>query len=257
MNLILITEQDFVSESLVVLSDHRAKHIYQVHQAEPGRRLKVGLVGGLMGVGEVIDATEQCVASSTEISNKVNSQHKSSDHTSYNVSLTVELSQPPPEKLPLTVVLALPRPKMLRRIIQNLTSLGVAHLVLINSYRVEKSYWQSPFMTQLDDYVRLGLEQAVDTVPMTIQLEKRFKPFVEDRLPELIAGKRAIVAHPYVSEECPRLIKNESVLAIGPEGGFIQYEVDKLKEAGFNAVTLGSRIQKVETVLPQLIGRLY
>ncbi|MFC3150169.1 16S rRNA (uracil(1498)-N(3))-methyltransferase [Litoribrevibacter euphylliae] len=237
MNLILITEHDFVSSSLIELSDYRAKHIHQVHQAEPGRRLKVGMLNGLMGYGEVIEATQ--------------------DGQSFRVSLTVELTHNPPNKLPLTVILALPRPKMLRRIIQNLTALGVEHLVLINSYRVEKSYWQSPFLEQLDEYVQLGLEQAVDTVPMTIQLEKRFKPFVEDRLPTVVSEKKALVAHPYVSETCPRDIDESLVLAIGPEGGFIQYEVDKLIEAGFEAVTLGQRIQKVETVLPQLIGRLF
>lgn len=237
MNLILITEGDFVSSSQIKLTDHRAKHIHQVHQAEPGRRLKVGRLNGLMGLGEVVEATKE--------------------GTLFSVTLNVELTQQPPQKLPLTVILALPRPKMLRRIIQSLTALGVEHLVLINSYRVEKSYWQSPFFEQLDEYVQLGLEQAVDTVPMTIQLEKRFKPFVEDRMPELIAAKKALVAHPYVSAACPRDIDEPLVLAIGPEGGFIQYEVDKLMDAGFLAVTLGQRIQKVETVLPQLIGRLF
>ncbi len=237
MNLILLTEDDLVNASFAVLTDHRAKHIHQVHQAEPGRRLKVGMLGGLLGQGEVLSATV--------------------DGTDYRVELSLSLSEQPPEKLPLTVLLALPRPKMLRRIVQHLTSLGVAHLVLMNSYRVEKSYWQSPFLQHLDDYVRLGLEQAVDTQPMTIQLEKRFKPFVEDRLPAIKEGKLALVAHPYTDEECPRAVDEPLILAIGPEGGFIQYEVDQLIESGFQAVSLGRRIQKVETVLPQLIGRLY
>lgn len=237
MNLILLTPEDFISDNRASLTDHRAKHIFEIHKAEPGRQLKVGMVGGLIGQGTVdaIDQTED----------------------GHQAELLVAFSLQPPEKLPLTVVLALPRPKMLRRIIQNLAALGVQHLVLINSYRVEKSYWQSPFLNQLDDYVQLGLEQAVDTVPMTIQLEKRFKPFVEDRLPELVAGQKAIVAHPYVEHECPRNIDEPLVMAIGPEGGFIEYEVNKLVEAGFLPVTLGSRIQKVETVLTQLIGRLY
>jgi len=237
MNLILLTDQDFVSDHSVLLKDHRAKHIFEIHKAEPGRQLKVGMMGGLIGQGTVVEIVQE--------------------EGSYQAELSVEFSLQSPEKLPLTVVLALPRPKMLRRIIQNLTALGVRHLVLINSYRVEKSYWQSPFLNQLDEYIQLGLEQAVDTVPMTIQLEKRFKPFVEDHLPELVANQKAIVAHPYVENECPRNLSEPFVLAIGPEGGFIEYEVNKLVEAGFQPVTLGSRIQTVETVLPQLIGRLY
>lgn len=228
-----MTSQDFIDESTVRLSDERAEHIIRVHQAEVGRCLKVGMIDGLMGEGEVISIEEG------------------------SVTLRVLCDQRPPKKLPLTVVLALPRPKMLRRIIQNLSSLGVSKLVLINSYRVEKSYWQSPLLDQISNYVQLGLEQAVDTVPMVVELEKRFKPFVEDRLASLAEGTVGLVAHPYVSGECPRDVQQPLTLAIGPEGGFIEYEVEKLQEIGFQAVTLGARIQKVETVLSQLIGRLY
>jgi RsmE family RNA methyltransferase len=246
MNIILLSQEDFLSKNPLLdsslkeqvrLSDARAKHIYEVHQAEPGRRLKVGVLNGKMGFGEVLLAEKQ--------------------GSGYAVEMSVHVSHEPPAKLPLTVVLALPRPKMLRRIVQHLTALGVVELVLINSYRVEKSYWQSPFLHKLDDYIQLGLEQAVDTVPMKIRLEKRFKPFVEDELPSLIKGSRSLVAHPYVDQPCPRDVSEGITLAIGPEGGFIEYEVNKLIEAGFEAVTLGSRIQKVETVLPLLIGRLF
>lgn len=233
MNIILVTPDDFIGEQTVRIDDQRAKHIKDVHQAEPGRRLKVGLMNGLMGMGEVIEAGDS------------------------GVVLELLLDRHPPQKLPLTVVLALPRPKMLRRIIQSLSSLGVRKLVLINSYRVEKSYWQSPFLNQLDDYVRLGLEQCVDTVPMQITLEKRFKPFVEDRLEALSENSLKLVAHPYVDRVCPRNVEQATTLVIGPEGGFIDYEVDKLAAVGFEPVSLGDRIQKVETVLPQLIGRLF
>ena len=46
-------------------------------------------------------------------------------------------------------------------------------------------------------------------------------------------------------------------LAVGPEGGFIDYEIGKLCEAGFQPVTLGSRILRVETAIPVILGRLF
>lgn len=242
MNIILLTKEDLscsmtdtASSFEVVLTDRRAEHICKVHKPELGQCLKVGLLDGLIGEGEVL-----------ALDAKLNKVH-----------LKISLQFPPPAKLPLTVVLALPRPKMLRRIVQSLSTLGVAQLILVNSYRVEKSYWQTPFLDRLDDYVRLGLEQSVDTVPMQIQIEQRFKPFVEDRLEDMVNNRLALVAHPYDSPPCPIAVDEDLILAIGPEGGFITYEVEKLKSVGFTSVSLGARIQKVETVIPQLVGRLF
>ncbi len=110
----------------------------------------------------------------------------------------MELDQPPPEKLPLTLLLALPRPKMLRRVLQTVSSMGVPRLILLNSYRVEKSFWQTPFLepAAIREQLILGLEQARDTVLPEVIIEKRFKPFVEDQLPGIAAGTVGLVGHP-------------------------------------------------------------
>ena len=173
--------------------------------------------------------------------------------------LEVELDTPPPAALPLTVLLALPRPKMLKRSLQHLTALGVKKIILMNSYRVAKSFWQSPWLSpeKVREQLILGLEQARDTVMPEVILEKRFKPFVEDRLPVLVEGKLGLVAHPVGGESCPHQISRPAVLAIGPEGGFIEYEVDKLEQAGFQRIHLGSRILRVETAVTAIVSKLY
>ena len=89
-----------------------------------------------------------------------------------------------------------------------------------------------------------------------IETRRLFRPFVEDELPSIIAGTTALVAHPYASEECPRKAQGPIVLAIGPEGGFIQQEIDSLAGIGFKSVTAGERILRVETAIATLIGRL-
>lgn len=88
-------------------------------------------------------------------------------------------------------------------------------------------------------------------------LEQRFKPFVEDRLPTLMAGRRGLVAHPVGGVRCPHQLFDPAVLAIGPEGGFIPYEVDKLEQAGFERIHLGPRILRVETAVTAVVSKLY
>ncbi|MNC22746.1 16S ribosomal RNA methyltransferase RsmE [compost metagenome] len=236
MNLLLLEDGDFVAEGRALLRGRRLKHLHEVHRAEAGDNLRVGRLAGLMGEGRLLrlDADEAEIEILT-------------------------LDQPPPAKLPLTLLLALPRPKMLKRVLQTVASMGVPRLVLLNSYRVEKSFWQTPFLQPeaIREQLILGLEQARDTVLPEVTIEKRFKPFVEDRLPALAAGSLGLVGHPGAWPACPRAVDAPVTLAIGPEGGWIPYEVDKLQEAGLAPVQLGERILRVETAVTALLARLF
>ncbi|MBB1518194.1 16S rRNA (uracil(1498)-N(3))-methyltransferase [Aquipseudomonas guryensis] len=235
MNLLLLEDADFVAADRVVLAGRRLKHLQEVHRAAVGDSLRVGRLGGLMGSGTLLELSEQ------------------------HAALQVSLDQTPPAKLPLTLLLALPRPKMLKRVLQTISAMGVPRLILLNSYRVEKSFWQTPFLEPeaLREQLILGLEQARDTVLPEVIIEKRFKPFVEDRLPGIAAGSLGLVGHPGDFPACPRAIEQPVTLAIGPEGGWIPYEVDKLREAGLQPVQLGERILRVETAVPVLLARLF
>jgi RsmE family RNA methyltransferase len=171
----------------------------------------------------------------------------------------IVLDKKPPAKLDLTVILALPRPKVLRRLIMDMTSLGVNKLIIINSYRTQKSYWQSPLLERIDEFIFEGLQQAIDTVPLEVEFKKRFKPFVEDEFPTLTGD--ALIAHPYASQSWNSYINSHhknsmpKILCIGAEGGWIDYEVDLLCKHGCTAVSLGERILRTETVVSVLLGR--
>ncbi len=235
MNLIILFDEDFITDQQVRLTGRRRDHILSVQRAEVGETLSVGRLNGKIGKGLVI----RC------------------DQTA--VEMTVELTDDAPQALPLTLLLALPRPKMLKRILQTIATMGVKRLILINSYRVEKSYWQTPILQpeNIQHQLLLGLEQAKDTRLPEVLLKKRFKPFVEDELADLVADSRALVAHPHTESPCPLQVEEPITLAIGPEGGFIQYEVDKLLATGFEGVHLGKRILKVETAIPVLLAKLF
>ena len=235
MNLLLLNNNDFIAENRVRITDRRLQHLNTVNKASAGQTLRAGLLGGLQGNALVLSINEDAA------------------------ELQVDFHSPPPAKLPITLLLALPRPKMLRRTLQTIASMGVAKLVLINSYRVEKSFWQTPFLQPeaLHEQLILGLEQARDTVLPEIILAKRFKPFVEDELPAMAANTRGLIAHPGDYPECPRALSEPVTLAIGPEGGWIPYEVELLSQAGLNPVQLGERILRVETAVPALLARLF
>jgi RsmE family RNA methyltransferase len=172
--------------------------------------------------------------------------------------LEVAFDQPPPPPAPLHLLLALPRPKVLRRVLQCAAAMGVKTIVLVNTWRVERSYWQSPALAPaaLCEQLLLGLEQGGDTMLPALELRRRFKPFVEDELPARLRGRRALVAHPGATAPCPRALAEPATVAIGPEGGFIAYELEALQALGFTPVSLGPRALRVEHAVPALLGRL-
>jgi len=235
LNLLLFTDSDRTEHGKISLRGRRLQHLRQVHRAGAGDTVRVGEVNGLIGEGKILEINEEAAV------------------------LTVSLAQSPPAKLPLCLVLALPRPKMLRRILRSVAEFGVAELHLINSYRVEKSYWQSPVLDDgsIQEYLLLGLEQSCDTAIPEVRFQQRFKPFVEDDLPGLLEGKRALLAHPGEYPPCPRDISGKTLLVIGPEGGFIPYEVEQLQRAGCEVVSLGPRILRVENAVSSALGRLF
>ncbi|MEX6675271.1 16S rRNA (uracil(1498)-N(3))-methyltransferase [Pseudomonas sp. W2Oct36] len=235
MNLLLLEDADFIAADRVVLRDRRLKHMQEVHRSEVGDSLRVGRVNGLLGSAQLLRLETR------------------------EAELSVSFEHAPPAKLPLTLILALPRPKMLRRVFQTVATMGVPRVILVNSYRVEKSFWQTPFLepAAIREQLILGLEQARDSVLPEIVIEKRFKPFVEDRLPAVVEGTLGLVGHPGDFPACPRAVEQPVTLAIGPEGGWIPYEVDLLQASGLNPVQLGARILRVETAVTALLARLF
>ena len=215
---------------------NQLRHIKEVLKSKVGDSLLVGEIGGNIGKATIADIK-----------------------TNEIVLKDIVLDKKPPAKLDLTVILALPRPKVLRRLIMDMTSLGVNRLIIINSYRTQKSYWQSPLLERIDEFIFEGLQQAIDTIPLEVEFKKRFKPFVEDEFPTLIGD--ALIAHPYASQSWNSYMgshhKNSmpKILCIGAEGGWIDYEVDLLCKHGCTAVSLGERILRTETVVSVLLGR--
>ena len=113
MNLIILYKNDFISESIVRLTGRRAEHISLVHKAEIGKSLTVGLLNSNMGKGTVINISKS------------------------SLEMNVVLSEKPPRPLPLTLILALPRPKTFKKAVHAAVSMGVKKIYVIESWKVE------------------------------------------------------------------------------------------------------------------------
>lgn len=234
MNIVLLDPRQMQSDIWKISSNRQLEHLHRHLAVKVGDTLKVGVRDGDRYLTEIIDVSEQ------------------------EILIRPIQKEAIPVKLPMTLIVALPRPKVLRRLIMDAVTMGVQQIILIHSYRVDKSYWQTPFLQQIEHYITLGLEQAGDTIAPKIELYKRFKPFVEDVLPQLIhADSPAYVAHPYAEQQMPFAIDHACTMIIGPEGGFIPYEIDLLIKNGCQAVSLGNRILRTETAIPYVIGRLF
>ncbi|ABC82762.1 protein of unknown function DUF558 [Anaeromyxobacter dehalogenans 2CP-C] len=217
------------------LAGRRARHVLEVLRAGAGDRIQAGVVGGRMGEAEILSAAPD------------------------EVVIAARLDREPPPPAPVALLLALPRPKILRKVLQAAASMGVKRLVLLGSYRVEKSYFASPLLAPeaLREQFLLGLEQGRDTILPEVELHRFFKPFVEDLLDARFPERDRLLAHPAGAAPLEALAPAgaRAALAIGPEGGWTPYEAAALRDRGFAAITLGPRVLRVDAAVPYAVGQ--
>lgn len=233
MNLLLLEPEEVEADGHAVLTGRRAVHAREVLRAQQGDALRVGVVGGRIGTGVVETPGDP-------------------------LRLRVALTDDPPPRPGIDLLLAIPRPKALKKVLPAAASLGVDRLVLLNAARVEKSYFDSKVLERqfLTGLLDLGLEQAKDTRRPQVLIRERFKPFVEDELDGMFPESRRLVAHPAKAPSAAALANERVLLAIGPEGGWVQFELELLKSRGFVTWSAGPRTLRVETAVPFLIGAL-
>lgn len=233
MNLLLLREADFREDGTVRLTGRRLVHAREVLRAMAGDRVRAGCLGGLVGTAEVLRLDDS------------------------ELVLRPALTEPPPPRAGVDLMIAIPRPKALRKILPAAASLGVDRIVLVNAARVEKSYFDSGILLpeSIEELLVLGLEQARDTRLPEVLVRERFRPFVEDELDALWPQTSRLLAHPGAPAP-PRRAAESLVLAIGPDGGWVQFEIDLLRAHGFTVFGLGPRTLRVEVAVPYALGAI-
>jgi RsmE family RNA methyltransferase len=236
VNLLLLEPGELADDGTARVTGRRLKHAREVLGAREGDALRVGVVGGKVGTARIAQLGREALV------------------------LETKLSEPPPPRASVDLLLAIPRPKALKKVIPAVASLGVDRVVLLNAARVEKSYFDSKVLAPefLGELVRLGLEQGRDTIAPELVVRERFKPFVEDELDAwLKPGSLRFTPHPTAAQALPRRAPGQrAALAIGPEGGWVPFEVELLEKRGFTPVSFGARPLRVEVAIPVLMGAL-
>lgn len=228
MNLLLLNESDLIAENKAEILGEKVRHLNEILKLDQGNELRIGLLGGRKGkaVVEKIEA-EKAV-------------------------LSFELTENSLPKIPLSVIVALARPKVLFRLISDLVSYGVSKIEIIQTYFGDKGYWENELFTEngLKEAVVKGLEQSMDTIMPEINLVKRFGPYSNDILPEYAANSSCYIALPGDFPKIGEIEKGKSnIIAIGPERGWTKYEANQFIKAGFQPVSLGNRVVRTEAAV--------
>lgn len=236
MNCLLIDPDEISADTNQVrITGRRREHAKEILRASEADTLRVGLVGGRLGVARI---------------SKLDSEA---------LELEVHLDLDPPPKRALQLVLALPRPPVFRRLLSTIASLGVEKLLVVGTARTEKSFWQSHVVESeaVRERLLLGLEQASDTILPEVDFHRHFDSLVENVLPRYLGERRGYLAHPGAANPCPHAVDHPVTVFIGPEGGLLDDEVERIRRIGFEAVDLGPRVLRVEPVIALLVGRLF
>ena len=236
MNIIILRQEELTEDGRVFLSDRRAKHIVSVLRGKPGQSVRIGILNGLIGTG-VID----------EITTTV-------------VNLNCSFNESPRSSAGIDLILAMPRPLVMKRLLAPLASLGVRRIFLTNAAKVERDYYGTHWL-RTEHYEPLlieGLEQTGDTRLPRVTIIRRLKPFVEDRMGELFPSGTRILAHPSRDDNtCDTPVCTAPiVLALGPDGGWTPYETDMFDRNGFVRMSLGSRTLRTDVACIALISVL-
>lgn len=253
MNRILIEPHELCADGTVTWTDLRAAHARDVLHVKPGDRLKIGVVNGQTGTGTVLGSTAE------------------------HVRVAIELGGTSPQPWA-DLLLAVPRPKVLKRLWPQLAALGVGRIVLLNAARVERNYFDSHWLEEAHYRPLLleGLMQAGTTGLPEVSVRRRFRPFVEDELDALFPSTWRVVAHPGPATEAPRPgvaiaplqggprsgqadrgdARAPVLLAVGPEGGWTEFELGLLEARGFRRFAMGERILRCDTACIALLAVL-
>ncbi|MBN1669631.1 MAG: 16S rRNA (uracil(1498)-N(3))-methyltransferase [Kiritimatiellae bacterium] len=237
MNRMLIERHEVSPDGTARIDGPRARHIREILRAGPGCEIRVGLVDGPKGRATLLRADDE------------------------RVELACRFEDAVPTAVPVDVILALPRPKVMRRLWAPLAAIGVGRIFLTNAEKVERQYFDTHWLTE-SVYRReliLGLEQAGDTRLPAVRICRRLKPFVEDELDALFPSHLRLLAHPGPAPTDFSALSRPGpvALAVGPEGGWTAYEQDLFLAHGFHPVSLGPRTLRVDSACIALLGLIH
>lgn len=241
MNLIILTEQDAVDSQRYRLGDHRAEHICKILKVSAGDCLEVGLLNGPHGKGLVESIDDEQVV--------------------LNCQWTEEINLLPS----IDLICALPRPQTLKKVLHSVAAMSVRRVYFIQGNRVKPRYFKSSLLkdNKFQRFLLEGLSQGKNTRLPEVTIHHYFKEFFEETLAELEESENVPAKKLLPDMEVKHYIDQidldsaqRIILAIGPEGGWVPFEQDFMRECGFEQFTLGPWTLRVENAVIAAIAQI-
>ena len=251
MNRILF-EKDEIRDGVATFGGVRAEHVMNVLHGEIGQVLKTGEIDGPIGTSVIKSIKTSCCG---DLSSEL-----PSNRTTDQVRIEVSVCHGEESLKPwVDLILAPPRPRVMKRLLPQLATLGVGRIFLVGAKKVEKDFWGATLLKP-ENYRPLlidGLMQAGTSILPTLETRRNFRKFVREEIDALFTNSNRIIAHPYHGNQTIKQSNNQTILlAIGPEGGWTDEEVALLEEHGFARYSLGSRILRTDTATIALLAQL-
>lgn len=220
MNIILFERE----ENKIPLNDERARHILNVLSLNEGDSFSFGIINGEKGKATILKIDQN------------------------GIQLSFSFSREKQKVAPIDLIISQIRPICMKRVLRDITTLGVRRIILTTTELGEKSYEKSSFYTTNEyfSYILDGAMQSGQTNIPQVEFAHSVKEGVEKTsgisfLFDNVIGKENF------SENKIKL-KNKSVtIAIGGERGFTDKEREIFLKRNFIPVLMGERILRSET----------
>lgn len=232
MNSIVFFKEELSANNRIVITGERARYIHEWHDLREGVEVRAGIWSGPRGTAKVL----------------VNEKEK--------IEFEIDCRKPPLTKIPSILIVAVPRPQTVKKAIQAAFSFGVQALHLIQSENVVPSYLSSKTLQPvgIQGEMLKAMEQTCDTIPLEIHIHSKWYVFAKETLPALSDRiERKYIAHTR-SDNVTLTKSPSSISAIGPESGWTENEVAKFIECGFQVVSLGERMLRVEHAIAKMLA---
>ncbi len=231
MNLIFLDNSN--TRQTIPLTDPRSLHVLHILKMEAGQKFYVGLPQGPRGLAEILKI------SSTDLEIQIQWEE---------IYFSLH---------PIECIIGLPRPQTARKVLKDLSSLGIRRIHFFQSDKGESSYAQSSLWTtnEWKNHLLLGAEQAfVTTFPEVhhySNLQSTFCLFTSSTSSQVSACALDVYEANLTLSQTLKQISPSSnsnlYIYIGSERGWSAEERMLLRKNNISLCHLGPRILRTET----------
>lgn len=223
MNIILFKDHN---DLILQRNDERAKHIKKILKLDKGSTFTAGIIDEKLGIGKIEDIIDG----------------------NYHCSFCGK-DEPAP-LLPVTLICGLVRPITAKRLLKDISTMGIEKIIFVITENSEKSYKESNLWKNEDykKYLIDGASQGVSTIIPEVKVEYSLKRALEqaDKCNYKLCLDNVRNSKPISTySDLPQKV----TIAIGSERGWTENERDIFDDFNFDFATMGNRILRTESAV--------